>query len=147
MFVIQYCNNSCACFFGLGTFVHFITIKINLIMTELKCVLIRKWHNAATTRKLCTRFIFIVYFMEKRYSLFSSQNEFCLSRSSISCWIERFVRFKYWIYSAAFFRICALLATFSPCKAGTTSLRLEKLSLIWSLRFLSNALWWARFSA
>jgi hypothetical protein len=37
--------------------------------------------------------------------------------------------------------------TFSPCNDGTESLRLWKLSLMWSRRFLSNALWWARFSA
>jgi hypothetical protein len=39
------------------------------------------------------------------------------------------------------------LTTFSPCNAGTDSRRLVKLSLMWSLRFLSNALWCARFSA
>jgi hypothetical protein len=32
------------------------------------------------------------------------------------------------------------LTTFSPCNAGTDSRRLVKLSLMWSLRFLSNAL-------
>lgn len=39
------------------------------------------------------------------------------------------------------------LTTFSPCNAGTESLKDVKLSLIWSLRFLSKALWCALFSA
>lgn len=37
--------------------------------------------------------------------------------------------------------------TFSPDNAGTESLKLLKLSLIWSRRFLSRALWCALFSA
>lgn len=39
------------------------------------------------------------------------------------------------------------MLTFSPWSDGTESRRLEKLSLMWSLRFLSSALWWARLSA
>lgn len=39
------------------------------------------------------------------------------------------------------------LPTFSPCRAGTESRRLWKLSLMWSLRLRSSALWCARLSA
>lgn len=37
--------------------------------------------------------------------------------------------------------------TFSPCREGTESRRLWKLSLMWSRRLRSRALWWARLSA
>lgn len=37
--------------------------------------------------------------------------------------------------------------TFSPWSDGTESRKLWKLSLMWSLRFRSSALWWARLSA
>lgn len=37
--------------------------------------------------------------------------------------------------------------TFSPCREGTESRRLWKLSLMWSRRLRSSALWWARLSA
>lgn len=37
--------------------------------------------------------------------------------------------------------------TFSPCSDGTESRRLWKLSLMWSLRLRSSALWCARLSA
>lgn len=40
-----------------------------------------------------------------------------------------------------------MLPTFSPCRAGTESRRLWKLSLMWSLRLRSSALWCARLSA
>ena len=40
-----------------------------------------------------------------------------------------------------------LTLTFSPCKDGTESRKEQKESLMWSRRFLSSALWWARFSA
>lgn len=39
------------------------------------------------------------------------------------------------------------LPTFSPCREGTESRRLWKLSLMWSLRLRSSALWCARLSA
>ena len=39
------------------------------------------------------------------------------------------------------------LLTFSPCKAGTESRKLWKLSLMWSRRLRSRALWCARLSA
>lgn len=91
---------------------------------------------------------------------------FCLLRSSISLiWLCCF-RLIDWMYSAAFFRIWARLAwnmaepisfsqlgcvfklsTFSPWRDGTASRKLVKLSLMWSLRFRSRALWCARFSA
>lgn len=40
-----------------------------------------------------------------------------------------------------------ILTTFSPCSDGTDSRSDVKLSFMWSLRFRSNALWCARFSA
>lgn len=40
-----------------------------------------------------------------------------------------------------------ILTTFSPCSDGTESRNEVKLSFMWSLRFRSNALWCARFSA
>lgn len=39
------------------------------------------------------------------------------------------------------------ILTFSPCRAGTESRRLWKLSFMWSLRLRSSALWCARLSA
>lgn len=72
---------------------------------------------------------------------------FCRFKSSMSCWWEKFLRLINWIKSAAFLSICARLAAFSPCKDGTDSLSEVKLSFMWSRRFLSSALWWARFSA
>lgn len=41
----------------------------------------------------------------------------------------------------------SFLLTFSPCKAGTESRKPWKLSLMWSLRLRSSALWCARLSA
>lgn len=84
---------------------------------------------------------------QRQYLLCDSKRLFWRFKSSISCWWEVFLRRINCIYSAAFLSICALLATFSPCNAGTESLRLEKLSLMWSLLLRSNALWCARFSA
>lgn len=85
--------------------------------------------------------------MIKVQLLWDSKRLFWRFKSSISCWCEEFLRRMNCMYSAAFFSICALLTTFSLCSAGTESLRLEKLSLMWSLRLRSNALWCARFSA
>lgn len=44
-------------------------------------------------------------------------------------------------------RALGAVLTFSPCRAGTESRRLWKLSLMWSLRLRSSALWCARLSA
>lgn len=52
-------------------------------------------------------------------------------------------------HTAFFFPVLqiSVILTFSPCKAGTESLKPWKLSLMWSLRLRSSALWCARLSA
>ena len=50
------------------------------------------------------------------------------------------------MYSDAFFKICAREDLSPPFIVGMASRRPVKLSLMWSLRFLSKALWWARLS-
>lgn len=52
------------------------------------------------------------------------------------------------LYSLSFlYYFLSFILTFSPCKAGTESRKPWKLSLMWSLRLRSSALWCARLSA
>lgn len=47
---------------------------------------------------------------DKKNLLCASNTLFCRFKSSMSCWCELFLRLINWMYSAAFFKICARLA-------------------------------------
>lgn len=60
------------------------------------------------------------------------------SNQFLICTAARILQWRKWIL---------FLLTFSPCNEGTESRKLWKLSLMWSLRLRSSALWCARLSA